>query len=86
MQDVLTYTAWLDAVCRICNSLLKATVSVTGSNEFKVVATQYRWVTFVDCDILEDIYDGNWEPVFGATKLIETVIDRWEQLIVEENT
>ena len=86
MQDVLTYTAWLDAVCEICNSLLKATVSVTGNNEFKVVATQYRWVTFVDCDILEDIYNGHWEPVFGATKLMDTVIDRWEQLIVEENT
>lgn len=35
MQDVLTYTAWLDAVCHICNSLLKATVSVTDSNEFE---------------------------------------------------
>lgn len=84
MQDVLTYAAWLDAVCRICNSLLKATVSVTGSNEFKVVATQYRWVTFVDRAGFEAMYNEGWEPVFGATKLMETVIDRWEQLIVEE--
>lgn len=86
MQDVLTYPAWLDAVCRICNSLLKATVTITGNSEFKVVVTQYRWVTFVDADRLADIYDGGWEPVFGATKLMETIIDRWEQLIVEENT
>ncbi len=27
MQDVLTYEAWLDAVCHICNSLLKANVN-----------------------------------------------------------
>lgn len=86
MQDVLTYTAWLDAVCRICNSLLKATVTITGNNEFKVVATQYRWVTFVGSDGMEVIYNEGWEPVFGATKLMEIVIDRWEQLIVEENT
>ena len=33
MQDVLTYEAWLDAVCHICNSLLKANVNVTGSSE-----------------------------------------------------
>lgn len=42
MQDVLTYTAWLDAVCDICNSLLKATVTIVG-DEFKVVASKYRW-------------------------------------------
>ena len=40
MQDVLTYEAWLDAVCYICNSLLKANVDVTGGNEFKVTATK----------------------------------------------
>ena len=45
MQDVLTYEAWLDAVCHICNSLLKANVNVTGGNEFKVTATKYRWIT-----------------------------------------
>ncbi len=84
MQDVLTYEAWLDAVCHICNSLLKANVSVTRNNEFKVVATKYRWITFVDCDILEDTYYGHWEPAFGATKLMEIIIDRWEQLLVEE--
>ena len=36
MQDVLTYEAWLESVCHICNSLLKANVSVTGNSEFKV--------------------------------------------------
>lgn len=85
MQDVFTYTAWLDVVCDICNSLLKTTVSVTGSNEFKVVSTKYRWITFIDCAGFEVMYNEDWEPVFGATKLMETIIDRWKQLIVEEN-
>lgn len=41
MQDVLSYEAWLDSVCYICNSLLKANVSI-ADNEFKVVASKYR--------------------------------------------
>ena len=85
MQDVLTYEAWLDAVCHICNSLLKANVSVTGGNEFKVTSTKYRWVTFVDCTRFEAMYSEGWEPAFGATKLMEIIIDRWEQLLVEED-
>lgn len=85
MQDVLTYTAWLDAVCDICKSLLKATVSVTDNNEFKVVSTKYRWITFINCVGFEAMYNEGWEPAFGATKLMETIIDRWEQLIVEED-
>ena len=84
MQDVLTYEAWLDAVCHICNSLLKANVSIVG-DEFKVVASKYRWVTFVDCAGFEEMYSEGWEPSFGATKLMEIIIDRWEQLLVEED-
>ena len=84
MQDVLTYEAWLDAVCYICNSLLKANVSVTDGNEFKVTATKYRWIAFVDCAGFEAMYGEGWEPAFGATKLMEIIIDRWEQLLVEE--
>lgn len=84
MQDVLTYEAWLDAVCHICNSLLKANVSVTGNNEFKVTATKYRWITFVDLTRFKAMYNEGWEPAFGATKLMEIIIDRWEQLLVEE--
>ena len=61
MQDVLTYEAWLDAVCYICNSLLKANVSVTGNNEFKVTATKYRWITFVDCTGFEAMYNEGWD-------------------------
>ena len=83
MQDVLTYEAWLDAVCHICNSLLKANVSIVGA-EFKVVATKYRWITFVDCTRFEAIYNDGWEPAFGATKLMDIIIARWEQLLVEE--
>ena len=83
MQDVLTYEAWLDAVCHICNSLLKANVSIVG-DEFKVVASKYRWITFVDCTGFKVMYNEGWEPAFGATKLMEIIIDRWEQLLVEE--
>ena len=83
MQDVLTYEAWLDAVCHICNSLLKANVSIIG-NEFKVVASKYRWITFVDCTRFEAMYNEGWEPAFGTTKLMEIIIDRWKQLLVEE--
>ena len=83
MQDVLTYEAWLDAVCHICNSLLKANVSIVG-DEFKVVASKYRWVTFVDSKRIHYAYNDGWEPAFGATKLMEIIIDRWEQLLVEE--
>ena len=85
MQNILTYEAWLDAVCHICNSLLKANVSVTGNSEFKVTATKYRWITFVDCTRFKAMYNEGWEPAFGATKLMEIIIDRWEQLLVEED-
>ena len=84
MQNILTYEAWLDVVCHICNSLLKANVSVTDGNEFKVTATKYRWITFVDCAGFKVMYNEGWEPAFGATKLIDIIIDRWEQLLVEE--
>ena len=84
MQDVLTYEAWLDVVCHICNSLLKANVSIVG-DEFKVVASKYRWVTFVDSERIHYAYNDGWEPAFGATKLMEIIIDRWEQLLVEED-
>ena len=84
MQDVLTYEAWLDAVYHICNSLLKANVSIVG-DEFKVVASKYRWVTFVDSERIHYVYNKGWEPAFGATKLMEIIIDRWEQLLVEED-
>ena len=83
MQDVLTYEAWLDAVCYICNSLLKANVSIVGT-EFKVVASKYRWITFVDCAGFEVMYNDGWEPALGADKLMGIIIDRWEQLLVEE--
>lgn len=84
MQDALTYEAWLNSVCHVCNSLLKANVSVIGNNEFKVVATKYSWFTFVDCTGFEAIYNVGWKPAFGATTLMEIIIDRWEQLLVEE--
>ena len=84
MQGVLTYEAWLDAVCHICNSLLKANVSIVGA-EFKVVASKYRWVTFVDSERIHYAYNEGWEPAFGATKMMEIIIDRWEQLLVEED-
>lgn len=83
MQDVLTYEAWLDAVCHICNSLLKANVSIVD-NEFKVVASKHRWVTFIDSKRIHYVYDKGWKPAFGATTLMEIIIDRWEQLLVEE--
>ena len=85
MQDALTYEAWLNSVCHVCNSLLKANVSVIGNNEFKVVATKYSRFTFVACTGFEVMYNEGWEPAFGATKLMEIIIDRWEQLLVEED-
>ena len=84
MQNILTYEAWLDAVCHICNSLLKANVSIVG-DEFKVVASKYRWVTFVDCAGFEAMYNEGWEPAFGATKLMEIIIEQWDELLVEED-
>lgn len=84
MQDVLTYEAWLDAVCHICNSLLKANVSVTGNSEFKVTATKYRWITFVDCTGFETMCNEGWEPAWGATELMKLIIDEWDKLLVEE--
>ena len=85
MQNVLSYEAWLDAGCYICNSLLKANVIITGNYEFKVTATKYRWITFVDCTGFKVMYNEGFEPAFGATKLMEIIIDRWEQLLVEED-
>lgn len=84
MQDILTYEAWLDAVCHICNNLLKANVSVVG-NEFKVVASKYRWVTFISCVQFESAYNRGWEPSWGATELIRKIIREWDELIVENN-
>lgn len=84
MQDVLTYEAWLDAVCHICNSLLKANVTITRHNQFKVVASHHYFITFIDCNILEDTYYGHWEPAVGATNLISRILDEWEKLLVEE--
>ena len=84
MQDVLTYEAWLDAVCHICNSLLKANVSIVG-DEFKVVASKYRWVTFVDSERIHYAYNRGWEPAWGATELMKLIIDEWDKLLVEED-
>lgn len=84
MQDVLTYTAWLDAVCDICNSLLKATVSIVGNSEFKVVASKYRWVTFVNAAKIRYAYDNGFEPAWGATELMKMIIDEWDMLLIEE--
>lgn len=83
MQDVLTYEAWLDAVCHICNSLLKANVTI-ANNEFKVIASKYRWVTFVDAERIHYVYDRGWEPAWGATELMKIIIEQWDELLVEE--
>lgn len=83
MQDILTYTAWLDAVCDICNSLLKATVTIVG-DEFKVVASNYRWVTFISTERIHYVYNKGWEPAWGATELMKMIIDDWDMLLVEE--
>lgn len=84
MQDVLTYEAWLDAVCHICNSLLKANVSIIG-NEFKVVASKYRWITFIDEAHIRYAYRAGFEPAWGATELMKLIIDQWDELLVEED-
>ena len=84
MQDVLTYEAWLDAVCYICNSLLKANVSVTDGNEFKVTASKYRWVTFIGTSHIRYAYRAGFEPAWGATELMKLIIDEWDKLLVEE--
>ena len=83
MQDVLTYEAWLDAVCHICNSLLKANVSIVG-DEFKVVASKYRWITFVDSERIHYAYNRGLEPAWGATELMKMIIEQWDELLVEE--
>ena len=85
MQDVLTYEAWLDAVCHICNSLLKANVSVTGGNEFKGVESKYRWITFIDSERIHYVYNRGWEPAWGATELMKMIIEQWDELLVEED-
>lgn len=83
MQDVLTYSAWLDAVCRICNSLLKATVTIVN-NEFKVIASKYRWVTFISAERIHYIYNKGWEPAWGATELMKMIIEEWDMLLIDE--
>ena len=84
MQDVLTYEAWLDVVCHICTSLLKANVSIVG-DDFQVVASKYRWLTFVDSERIHYAYNEGWEPAFGATRLMEIIIEQWDELLVEED-
>lgn len=83
MQDVLTYEAWLDAVCHICNSLLKANVSIVG-NEFKVVASKYKWVIFIDSERIHHAYDEGRDPKVGATELMWIIVDEWDELLVKE--
>ena len=84
MQNILTYEAWLDVVCHICNSLLKANVSIVG-DEFKVVASKYRWVTFVDSERIHYAYNRGWEPAGGATEVRKLIIEQWDELLVEED-
>ena len=84
MQDVLTYKAWLNSVCHICNSLLKANVSIVD-NEFKVVASKYRWITFINLERIHYVYDKEWESAWGSTELMRMIIDEWEQLLIDED-
>ena len=78
MQDALTYEAWLDAVCHVCNSLLKANVSIVD-NEFKVVASKYRWITFINLERIHYVYDKEWESAWGATELMRMINEiRWK--------
>lgn len=83
MQDILTHEAWLDSVCHICNSLLKANVSIIG-NEFKVVASKYEWVTFINSERIHSAYNRGLEPNSGATELMKTIIEQWDELLVKE--
>lgn len=82
MQDVLTYEAWLDAVCHICNSLLKANVSIVG-NEFKVIASKYKWVIFIDSERIHHAYDEGRDPKAGATELMWIIVDKWDNLLIK---
>ena len=84
MQNILNYEAWIDAVCHICNSLSIANVSI-AADEFKVAASKYRWVTFGDCSGFEAMYNEGLEPAFGATRLMEIIIEQWDELLVEED-
>lgn len=85
MRGILTYEAWLDAVCRVCNNLLKANVSIVG-NEFRVAASKYRWVIFISCDMIKHVYDKGWEPSWGVTELMKIIIiEQWDMLLVEED-
>lgn len=84
MQDILTYAAWLDAVCHICNSLLKANVTIVG-DEFKVVASKYRWVTFIGTSRIRYAYSVGFEPACGATELMKMIIEQWDELLIEED-
>lgn len=88
MKDALTYEAWLDAVCYICNSLLKANISIVSdevNNKFKVVTSKYRWVAFINVEKIRYIYNHRLEPAFGATRLMKIIIEQLEQLLVEED-
>lgn len=82
MQDVLTYEAWLDVVCYICNSLLKANVSIVGA-EFKVVASKYKWVIFIDSERIHHAYDEVRDPKVGATELMWIIVDEWDNLLIK---
>ena len=82
MQDVLTYEAWLDAVCHICNNLLKANVSIVG-DEFEVVASKYEWVTFIGTERIHSAYNRGLEPNSGATELMWIIIDEWDNLLIK---
>ena len=31
------------------------------------------------------MYNEGWEPAFGATKLMEIIIEQWDELLVEED-
>jgi hypothetical protein len=84
MQDVLTYEAWLDAVCHICNSLLKANVTIFDNEFFKVVASKYRWVAFIDSESISHLYNVGFEPNVGAAELMKMIIYKWDELLVEE--
>ena len=82
MQDVLTYEAWLDAVCHICNSLLKANVSIVG-DKFKIVASRYKWVISIDSERIHHAYDEGREPNVGVTELMWIIVDKWDNLLIK---
>ena len=56
----------------------------TVGDEFKVVASKYRWVTFIDSERIHYAYNRGWEPAWGATELMKMIIEQWDELLVEE--